>query len=69
MIRVLQDWQEVGDSIFALQRLNLPLHSSPQKNWDHWLLFQALSDLDHGARVVDLGCGRGYAEAVACSRV
>jgi len=59
LIRVLQDWQEVVDSIFALQRQNLPLHSSPQKNWDHWLLLQAFAGIDHGARVADLGCGHG----------
>jgi SAM-dependent methyltransferase len=59
MIRVLQDWQEVGDSISALQGLNFPLHSSPQKNWDHWLLLQALASIDRRARVADLGCGHG----------
>ena len=67
MIRVLQDWQEVGDSIFALQGQKLPLHSSPQKNWDHWLLLQALAGVDSGAKVVDLGCGRGDTLKLLCA--
>ena len=67
MIKVLKDWQEVGDSIFALQQQKLPLHSSPQKNWDHWLLLQVLAGIDRGAKVVDLGCGRGDTLKLLCA--
>lgn len=60
MIRVLQNWDEVGAAVCSLQRENLPLYESPQKNWDHWLLRQAVRDLARNTRIVDLGCGDGF---------
>ena len=60
MIRVLHDWHEVGDSILALQRLGLPMHETPQKNWDHKILADALHGVDKRSRIVDLGCGDGH---------
>jgi len=59
MISVLQDWRELGDCIETLQRDKLPLHSTPQKNWDHFMLRKALSQLEPGAPIADLGCGHG----------
>ena len=37
MISVLQDWRELGECIETLQRDRLPLHTTPQKNWDHFI--------------------------------
>src|SRR5215813_7402106 len=60
LIRVLQDWREVGQCFLELQRAGLPAHETVQKNWDHLLLSQLVAPLPRDARVVDLGCGAGY---------
>ena len=60
MIRVLSNWQEVGEAILDLQREGLPLHESPQKNFDHLVLRKTLATLDKGAAIVDLGCGGAH---------
>jgi len=59
MISVLQDWRELGECIETLQREKLPLHATPQKNWDHFILRRALSGLERSAPIADLGCGHG----------
>lgn len=60
MIRVLRNWQELGEAVVALQREGLPLHETPQKNFDHYMLGHALAHLEKDAAIVDLGCGRGF---------
>lgn len=60
MIRVLQNWEQVGDALLSVQRRGLPAHESAQKNWDHWLLLQAINDLPKTSRIIDLGCGNGF---------
>ncbi len=60
MIKVLQDWGEVGDSVLSIQRLRLPLHPTAQKNWDHALLLNALAAVSHDSAIVDLGCDEGF---------
>lgn len=60
MIRVLQNWEQVGNALLAVQRRGLPTHESAQKNWDHWLLLQAIENVPKNARVLDLGCGNGF---------
>lgn len=60
MIRVLQDWREIGAATLALQRAGLPTHETPQKNWDQYLVWQLVTPLDRAARIVDLGCGEGF---------
>lgn len=57
MIRVLGNWQEVGEAILNLQREGLPLHESPQKNFDHFILRKTLANVGKDAAIVDLGCG------------
>ena len=59
MISVLQDWRELGECIETLQRDRLPLHTTPQKNWDHFILRGALAGLEPSAPIADLGCGHG----------
>lgn len=61
MISVLQTWQEVGAATLALQREGLQTHLSVQKNWDHFLLYQAVISKDRQSKILDLGCGEGYA--------
>lgn len=60
MISVLQDWRELGECIETLQCDKLPLHTTPQKNWDHFILRNALVGLDADAPIADLGCGHGF---------
>ena len=60
MISVLRDWLEVGEAITLLSRSALPLHPTPQKNWDHALLTSIVAGLPTSARIIDLGCGDGY---------
>src|ERR1700735_3847801 len=57
MIAVLQDWQEIGDSIIKLNQVGARLHDSVEKNWDHAQLYELIDDLSRSARVVDIGCG------------
>jgi SAM-dependent methyltransferase len=57
VIKVLGNWQEVGEAILNLQREGLPLHESPQKNFDHFILRKALATVGKDAAIVDLGCG------------
>jgi SAM-dependent methyltransferase len=61
MIKVLQDWNEVGTAITALRMAGLPLHSDPPKCWDFYNLQELLRSsgliIDSGASLVDLGCG------------
>lgn len=60
MIRILQNWTEVGESWLALCRAGLPLHETPQKNWDHALLRGLTEGMPRSVRVLDLGCGGGF---------
>jgi SAM-dependent methyltransferase len=60
LIKVLQNWQEIGDSILTLQRGGLPTHGTSQKNWDHFLLYESLASTPKGAMIADLGCGDGH---------
>lgn len=60
MINVLQNWQEVGSATLALQRERLPIHSTAQKNWDHYLLHKIVSSQDREIRIIDLGCGEAH---------
>ena len=64
MIKVLQGWQEIGDSILTLQGRGLPTHETAQKNWDHFLLSNALASADKQSRIADLGCGDGHTLAL-----
>jgi SAM-dependent methyltransferase len=60
VIAVLKDWREVGDCINTLELDGLPMHSTPQKNWDHAVIRKILAPMDRGVPIIDLGCGRGY---------
>jgi len=60
VLKVLQNWQEIGEAVLALQRQNIPLHESAEKNWDHWLLYNALVPISRKQAVADLGCGEGH---------
>jgi hypothetical protein len=60
MLRVIRNWQQIGENMIALQREGLPLHETPQKNFDHFLLREIVAGMDKDAAIVDLGCGRAH---------
>lgn len=60
MIKVLQDWREIGQCWMTLCRRHLPLHETPQKNWDHEWLRRLAEPVPRTGRVLDLGCGGGF---------
>ena len=60
MIKVLQNWDEIGEALLTLQKKGLPLYQTPQKNWDHNIVYELLSQKDRSINILDLGCGEGY---------
>ena len=60
LFKVLQNWEEIGGAVVGLQQLGAPLHQSPQKNWDHWLLHNVLAEAPKNSPIADLGCGEGH---------
>lgn len=60
MTHVLQEWDQVGEALLAVQRQGLPAHESAQKNWDHYLLLRAIEKVPKDAPILDLGCGNGF---------
>ncbi|MCC3406143.1 MAG: methyltransferase domain-containing protein [Microcoleus sp. PH2017_10_PVI_O_A] len=59
MIKVLKNWQEIGDATLTLQRQGLPTHSDTRKNWDLSLLYETIASENRNSRIVDLGCSPG----------
>ena len=56
MIKVLQNWEEIGRCVQDLCRKNLPTHQSPAKNWDLYQITKVVEDLPVTAEIIDLGC-------------
>jgi SAM-dependent methyltransferase len=61
MLKVLRTSAEVNEAMAFIKDRNLPLHKTPQKNWDHQLLVNLLEDFQPDSKILDLGCGGGYA--------
>ena len=59
MIKVLKNWQEIGEATLSLQRKGLPTHSDTRKNWDLSLLYETIASENRNSRIVDLGCSPG----------
>ncbi|HNV86098.1 MAG TPA: class I SAM-dependent methyltransferase [Candidatus Omnitrophota bacterium] len=59
MIKVLQDWNEIGKAYLYLASKQLSLHLDWPKNWDFFLLHQMIENLPRESRIIDLGCGKG----------
>jgi SAM-dependent methyltransferase len=66
VIKVLHDWNEVGEATLALQRRGLPTHGTPQKNWDLCALDRVVQERAK-ATVLDLGCGSGEGLKMLCA--
>ncbi|MCZ6794819.1 MAG: class I SAM-dependent methyltransferase [Planctomycetota bacterium] len=64
MITVLKNCSEVDDALSALRADELPLHVTPQKNWDHLLIKDLVQELvdewGKDLRILDMGSGDGY---------
>ena len=60
LIRVLRNNTEVEEALLQLRRASLPLHLTPQKNWDHMLIRQLLDGHERDIRILDMGSGDGY---------
>lgn len=60
MILVLRSDAEVEEALSELERARLPLHVTPQKNWDHMLIRRLLRERKKDIRILDVGSGDGY---------
>lgn len=57
MIKVLQGWDEVGQSYRNLLEHDLPPHERVEKNWDLDVLRELLTESPRATRILDMGCG------------
>lgn len=57
MIRVLQNWEEIGRATKFLEGEGLPRHVSPEKCWDLHQLFGVVKGYARSAAILDMGCG------------
>jgi hypothetical protein len=54
MIKILQNWAEIGEAKKFLNRKGLPRHvDNPEKNWDYYLLYSIIymelaGNINHG---------------------
>lgn len=60
MIKVLKNWNEIGECTKFLKKKGLPNHDNAEKNWDFFQLKNCLQDVPKEAPIVDLGCGNLY---------
>jgi SAM-dependent methyltransferase len=60
-LRILQNWEEVGDAVRRLRSAELPGHVVPEKHWDLALLADMTDDLSRDTAVADFGCAGLYA--------
>lgn len=60
MIRVLQDWNAIGQAYQSLRSTSLPTHPSVEKNWDLASLHEIARRLDHRSPVLDMGSGGAH---------
>lgn len=57
MIKVLQNWLEIGEAGKFLAKKFLPAYPGGEKNWDLYNLYKIVESMPRGAKIVDLGCG------------
>ena len=60
MIRVLQDWLEIGEADKILGRKGLPKHTDSDKNWDLYLMYTIVESMSREKKIIDLGCGDAF---------
>lgn len=57
MIRILENWLEIGEANKFLARNGFHRHESPEKNWDLYLLYTIVESMHRQQKIIDLGCG------------
>ncbi len=60
MIKVLQNWSEIGRAVEQLENMGLPRHSNTEKCWDMVLLSKIAEPLSRQAKILDMGCSGLY---------
>ncbi len=56
MLKVLKNWDEIGECVVELQKSSGPLHHQPQKNWDLFHMLKAIEEnFDKSANILDVG--------------
>lgn len=56
MIKVLKNWDEIGECVIKLQQTKGPLHHQPQKNWDLFYMLKIIEDnVDKSECILDAG--------------
>ena len=58
-MKVLKNWQDIGEATLSLQRQGLPTHTDTRKNWDLSLLYETIASQNRNSCIVDLGCSPG----------
>lgn len=62
MIKILQNWLEIGEASKFLSRNALPKHGyNVEKNWDLYQLYNIVKSLPLETKIIDLGCGGLFA--------
>ncbi|MCC6503779.1 MAG: class I SAM-dependent methyltransferase [Deltaproteobacteria bacterium] len=58
-MKVLKNWNEIGNAVNSLVKAGLPLHSTPAKCWDFNNIREVFSQspFNESSHIVDLGCG------------
>lgn len=57
MIKVLNNWLEIGEANKFLNKKRLPKHPTPEKNRDLYQLYNIIEFMPRNIRIIDLGCG------------
>jgi SAM-dependent methyltransferase len=57
VIKILQNWEEIGVAAKFLGHKELPKHTSGEKCWDLYQLYQIAAGLTRQGKIIDLGCG------------
>jgi len=64
VIQVLQNKSQYEQAMALLKSRGLPLHITPQKNWDHQRVMELAESLDKAAPILDMGSGDGFTLAM-----
>ena len=56
MVKVLQNWIEIGEANKFLSKKGLPRYSTAEKNWDLRQLYSIIESIPRHSTIIDLGC-------------
>jgi SAM-dependent methyltransferase len=65
-MKILKNWNQIGDAVNSLKANALPIHSDPAKSWDFSNIREILmlNNISHDAKIIDLGCGASIYGAI-----